>query len=39
VISVRVAIQPVHLFGINVHDRDQWQVEITHVPQQAMQRG
>jgi hypothetical protein len=39
VIRVRVAIRPVRLFGINLHDRKQWQAEITHVPQQAMQRG
>ena len=38
-IGVRVAIRPVRLFGINLNDRDQWQAEITHFPEQAMQRG
>ena len=39
VISVRVAIRPVHLSGSDLHDRDQVQAEITHVMQQAIQRG
>ena len=39
VISVRVAIRPVHLSGSDLHDRDQVQAEITHVPQQPIQRG
>jgi hypothetical protein len=39
VIRVRVAIRPVRLFGANVNDREQWQAEITHLPEQAIQRG
>jgi hypothetical protein len=33
VIRVRVAIRPVRLIGMNVHDREQWQAEIAHLPQ------
>src|SRR5215212_2461267 len=32
-------IRPIRLFGINAHDRKQWQAEITHFPEQAIQRG
>jgi hypothetical protein len=39
VIRVRVAIQPIRRFGINLYDRDQGQTNITHVSQQAMKRG
>src|SRR6266542_6161818 len=38
-ISVRVAIRPARRFGINLHDRKQWQAEITHLSEQAIQRG
>jgi hypothetical protein len=39
VIRVRVGIRPVRRCGINENDRGQGQVEITHLPEQAMQRG
>src|SRR4051812_46402654 len=32
-------IRPIRLFGINKHDRKQWQAEITHFPEEAIQRG
>ena len=39
VIRSGLNIRPIRRFGINAHDRKQWQAEITHVPQQAIQRG
>jgi hypothetical protein len=30
-------IRPIRRFGINAHDRKQWQAEITHFPEQAIQ--
>ena len=39
VIGVRVGMRPVRLFGFNGNDRDQWQAQITHFSEQAMQRG
>src|SRR5690349_21134435 len=39
VIGVWVTLQSVRLFRINVNDRKQWQTKITHLPEQAIQRG
>jgi hypothetical protein len=32
-------IRHIRLFGFNLNDRDQWQAEITHFPQQTMERS
>jgi hypothetical protein len=39
VITIRGGIRFVRLSGFDLHVRDQWEAEITHVPQQAVQRG
>src|SRR4051812_35996408 len=39
VIRSGLNIRPIRRFGINAHDRKQWQAEITHVPEQAIQCG
>jgi hypothetical protein len=38
-IRVHVASRPVRLFGINLIDGEQWQAEIAHFPEQAIQRS
>src|SRR5215211_7341282 len=37
-IVIRVAIRRVRQFGLNLNDRKQWQAEITHFPEHAMER-
>jgi hypothetical protein len=39
VIGARIGIRPVRLFETNLHDRDQWQTQIAHLLEQAMERG
>jgi hypothetical protein len=39
VIRSGLNIRPIRRFGINEHDRKQWQAKITHFPEQAIQRG
>jgi hypothetical protein len=39
VIGVRIGIRPVRLFETNLRDRDQWQAQIAHLLEQAMERG
>ena len=39
VIRSGLNIRPIRRFGINEHDRKQWQAEITHFPEQAIQCG
>ena len=39
VIRVRVDIRPIRRCGFNLNNRKQWQAEITHFPEQAIQRG
>jgi hypothetical protein len=39
VIGVRIDIRAGRLFGTNLHDRDQWQAQIAHLLEQAMERG
>jgi len=38
VIRVGVGMRPVRRCGINLHDREQGQAAITHIPKQAMQQ-